>query len=338
MEGFEKEEVKMKRAYWFRGLQVIVALVLISSASQNHTTHAAETYPNRPITMILGFSPGGPTDLALRALTDCASKTLNQPISIIFKPGGATSVSLSILKGEKPDGYTLGVMASGGVRASLFQKVPYDPIEDFTHIMQFGEYEFGLAALTNAPWKTMKQFLDYAKNNPDKIRYSSAGVGGGGHIPMERLAMEAGIKWLHIPYDGDAPACIALLGGHVDAAAGGAGGWKSFFESGKFRLLSVFMEKRVSSFPEVPTLIELGYNIVTPGPVAIAGPKGLPEPIVAKLNQTFKKCMEDPTFIKTAERFGVATIYRGPQELKEYLKWRMIEEEGKAIQKLGLRK
>lgn len=325
----------MKRIYYLRGLQMIVVFVLFFSLP-TQTTYAADSYPIRPITMIVGFAPGGPTDLIMRALAETAGKILNQPVAVVYKTGGASSVSLSLMKGEKPDGYTIGLMAVGGVRAVLLQKLPYDPLQDFTHIMQFGEYQFGMAVQAGSPWKTMDQFVQYAKNNLGKIRYAHPGVGTGGYLGMERLARELGIKWSNLPYEGDSQVITALMGGHVDAGTGAAGGWKDYVDAGKIRLLSLFTEKRTSNFPEIPTLAE-GYKIIVPGPMGIVGPKGMPEPIVAKLHDTFKKCMESPTFITTAQRFGISDVYRTPQDFKKYLQT-MMDEDVKMIQELGLRK
>jgi len=324
----------MNGIYCLRWLQVMVALVLFFSLSP--TPYAADSYPTRPITMIMGYAPGGPTDLIMRALSETAGKILNQPVAVVYKPGGASSVSLSLLKGEKPDGYTVGLMAVGGVRATLLQKLTYDPIEDFTHIMQFGEYQFGMAVAAGSPWKTIDQFVQYAKSNPGKIRYSHPGVGSGGHLGMERLAAEAGIKWSSLPYEGDSQVITALMGGHVDAGTGAAGGWKDYVDSGKLRLLAIFTEKRAGNFPDVPTLAE-GYKIVMPGPMGIVGPKGLPESVSTKLHDTFRKCMENPTFITTAQKFGISDVYRSPQDYKKYLR-AMVDEDVKMIQKLGLAK
>lgn len=275
--------------------------------------------------------------MTARALSDAASKILGRPIAVVNKPGGTSSVALSVLMAEKPDGYTIGIMPSGGVLASLLRKVPYDSVKDFTPIIQYGGFQDGIAVLSDSPWKTFKEFIEYAKNNPGKIRYSSAGVGMPEHLIMERLAVTYGIKWLHVPYEGDAPAAVALLGGHVDAACASSGSWKPYVDSGKFRLLATFHEKRMNAFPEIPTIQELGYDMVAASLIAIVGPKGLPEPVVEKLHEVFKKSMDDPTFIKTAERLGVSIVYRYPNELRQYIQ-KIVDEEGPTIQKLGLRK
>ncbi len=324
----------MRRIRALMVLQVIAFMLSISLAPQS--TCAQEAYPTRPITMIVGYAPGGSADLIMRALAETAGKILNQSVAVVYKPGGASSVSLSLLKGEKPDGYTLGLLAVGGVRAALLQKLPYDPVEDFTPIIQFGEYQFGMGVLAGAPWKTVDQLVQYAKNNPGKIRYAHPGVGTGGYLGMEMLSINRGIKWSHLPYEGDSQVLTALMGNHVEVGVGAAGGWKDYVDGGKVRVLALFMEKRASNFPEVPTLME-GYKIVVTGPLGIVGPKGMPESGVAKLHDTFKKCMKEPMFITTAQKFGISDVYQSPQDFKKYLR-NIVEEDTKMIRRLGLRK
>lgn len=317
---------------------MIAAMILgFLTAWTADMTRAEDNYPTRPITLLVGYAAGGATDLTVRVLADSAAKILGQPIAIVNKPGATSSVALSALKSEKPDGYTIGIMPSGGVIASLLRKLPYDPGKDFTPIMQYAGYQDGIAVRAEAPWKTFKEFMDYSKNNPGKVRYASAGAGTPEHLIMEKLSMTYGVKWLHLPYEGDQPASTALLGGHVDAVAASSGAWKVQADAGKFRLLATFHDHRLPDFPNVPTLIELGYNLRAASLIAIVGPKGLPEKVVGRLHQAFKKAMEDPNFVKTADKLSILVVYRGPEDLQQYVQ-RMLVEEGEIIEKLGLRK
>ncbi len=331
----QARRAKMRRIHCFKVLQIGAALLVFFLLS-SPTLWAAETYPNRPINLILGFTPGSSTELISRAIAECASQALGQPIAMVFKPGGGSSVSLSLLKGEKPDGYTIGFLAVGGVRAAILQKVPYDPLEDFTHLIQIGEYQLGMGVVASSPWKTMEQFVEYAKSNPGKIRYGSPGVSTGGNLGMQRLALDLGIKWSNVPYEGDSQVIAALLGGHVDAGAGSAGGWKDYVDAGKIKLLSLFLEKRAPNLPEVPTLMEQ-YKIFIPGPIGFVAPKGLPEQMAVKLHDTFRQCMEGQAFIKAAQRFGISPVYRNGQDFKQYLR-KMLDDESKLFEKIGLKK
>jgi tripartite-type tricarboxylate transporter receptor subunit TctC len=296
---------------------------------------AQEKYPTKPINFLIGFPAGGTTDVCARPLVAAASKILGQPIMILNKPGGASSVAVATLKNEKPDGYAIGILGSGAVLSQHMRKVPYDSANDFTPIMQYAVYLYGLVVRPDSPWNTFKEFIEYAKANPGKIRYSTAGPGSPQHLVMERLALKEKIKWTHIPFEGGAPAVSALLGGHVEACSQTTE-WKKHVEAGRLKLLAVYGEKRMTDFPDVPTLVELGYDIIAPSLICIAGPKGLSPQMVETLHGAFKKAMEDPDFIKLGRQMDQPSIYRGPQELAKHLV-KMNEEVGALIRSLGLR-
>jgi tripartite-type tricarboxylate transporter receptor subunit TctC len=296
---------------------------------------AQEKYPSKPINFIIGYPAGGSTDVCARPLVTAASKTLGQPIIVLNKPGGASAVAVATLKMEKPDGYTIGILPSGAVLSQHMRKVPYDTAKDFTPIMQYAVYLYGLVVGPDSPWNTFKEFIDYAKANPGKIRYSTAGPGTPQHLVMERLALKEKIKWTHVPFEGGPQAVSALLGGHVEAVSQTTE-WKKQVEAGRLRLLAVYGEKRMIDFPGVPTLVELGYDIVAPSLISIAGPKGLPPQVVETLHGAFKKATEDPDFIKVSRQLDQPFIYRGPEDLAKYL-LAMNEEVGGLIRSLGLR-
>jgi tripartite-type tricarboxylate transporter receptor subunit TctC len=289
----------------------------------------------KPINFLIGFPAGGTTDVCARPLVNAASKTLGQPIVVVNKPGGASAVAVATLKNEKPDGYTIGILGSGAVLSQHMRKVPYDTAKDFTPIMQYAVYLYGLVVQTDSPWKTFKEFIEYARNNPGKIRYSTAGPGSPQHLVMERLALKEKVKWTHIPFPGGGPAVTALLGGHVEATSQTTE-WKAHVESGRLRLLAVYGEKRMIDFPNVPTLLELGYDISAASLISIAGPKGISPQIVEILHGAFKKALEDPDFIKASRQLDQPQIYRSPEDLGKHLV-KMNEEVGALVRSLGLR-
>jgi len=327
------ESFRRKRV--FLGL-VVFGMLLSSITIFSDRGIAKEKYPTKSINFIIGYPAGGTTDVCARPLVAAAGKILGQPVIVVNKPGGASVVAVATLKNEKPDGYTIGILPSGAVLSQHLRKVPYDSAKDFTPIVQYAVYLYGLVVQTNSPWKTFKEFIDYAKANPGKIRYSTAGPGTPQHLVMERLALKEKIKWTHIPFDGGGPAIANLLGGHVEASSQTTE-WKKNVEAGTLRLLAVYGEKRMSDFPNVPTLLELGYNIIAPSLICVVGPKGLSPQIVETLHRTFKKAMEDPNFIKMGRQLDQPVIYRGPQELGKHLV-EMNEEVGSLIESLGLRK
>ena len=315
---------------------IIASLGIVYLLNGLHgSAFAQEKYPVKPITLIVGYPAGGSVDVCARPFASAAGKILGQPIMIINKPGGGSSVAMVLLKNEKPDGYTIGLLISGAVMGQHMREVPYDTAKDFTPIMQYGVYLYGLVVQSESPWKTFNEFIDYAKANPGKILYSTAGPGTPQHLVMERLAMKEKITWKHIPFEGGGPAISALLGGHVQAAAQTTE-WKKHVESGRLRLLAVFGEKRMIDFPEVPTLLDLGYSITAPSLGSVVGPKGISPQVVETLHKAFKKAMEDPDFIRISRQMDMPLIYRSPQELAKHLV-EMNEEVGGLIGSLGLR-
>ena len=323
---------KGRRIFWLAVILGFIGFMYMIPA----VVFAQEQYPSKPINFIIGYPAGGSTDVCARPLVSAASKILGQPIVVVNKPGGASAVAVATLKTEKPDGYTIGILPSGAVLSQHMRKVPYDSAVDFTPITQYAVYLYGLVVQTESPWKTFKEFIDYAKANPGKIRYSTAGPGTPQHLVMERLALKEKIKWTHIPFEGGPPAIAALMGGHVEASSQTTE-WKKQVEAGRLRLLAVYGEKRMRDFPNVPTLLELGYDIVAPSLICVVGPKGLSPQIVETLHASFKKAMEDPDFIKVSHQLDQPALYRGPQELAKHLV-EMNEEMGALIRSLGLRK
>ena len=317
-------------------LAINLSVVLCLSAVPGAVL-AQEKYPARPITLTIGYGAGGGTDVSTRPLANAASKILGQPIIVVNKPGGATSVAMAALKNEKPDGYNIGTLGAGGFLVPLTRKVGYDVLKDFTPIIQFAIFQYGLVVRSDSPWKTFKEFIDYAKANPGKIRYSTSGVGGAQHLVMERLALKEKIQWTLIPYESGEEAVTALLGSHVEASSQTTT-WKKYVDAGRFRLLVFYGEKRMTNYPNVPTLLELGYDITAePSLMSLVGPRGLSPEVVETLHQAFKKAMEDPNFIRVSNQVDQPPFYRSPQELAKHLV-QIHEQLAPLIRNLGLRK
>jgi tripartite-type tricarboxylate transporter receptor subunit TctC len=298
---------------------------------------AEDKFPAKPITLTIGYGAGGGTDVSTRPLATAAGKILGQPIIVVNKPGGATSVALAALKNEKADGYNIGTLGAGGFLVPLTRKVGYEVLKDFTPILQYAIFQYGLVVRTESPWKSLKELIEYARANPGKVRYSTSGVGGAQHLVMERLALKEKIKWTLIPYESGEEAVTALLGSHVEAASQTTT-WKKYVDSGRFRLLAFYGEKRMTTYPNVPTLLELGYDITAePSLMSLVGPRGIPPQVVEILHQAFKKAMEDPNFIRVSNQVDQPPYYRSPQDLSKHL----VNIQGQLaplVQSLGLRK
>jgi len=298
---------------------------------------ADENWPTKPIRLILGSGAGGSTDMSTRLLASILEKELGQPIICENKSGGTGTVAASIAATQEPDGYHLFTLQTGpAFLAAHTQDIPFDPLKDFTFISRYAVWQYGLVVQADSPWNTFQDFLKFAKENPGEISYGLSGTGSPQHLVMERLGLLEEIEWKAIPFKGSAESIPALMGGHVNAEAGVAK-WAPQVLSGDFRLLAVFGAERMKEFPEVPTLKELGYDIVAPSLLSIAGPAGIPEDIVERLDQAIKKAVEDPEFIKLIDRLRMRVAYLDHEEFAEHVK-KAYKEQGEIIKKAGLAK
>ena len=324
MEGFN-----MERSFKI-SFSLVIFLAVWTLASP---CVAAEKFPAKAITVLAGTTPGATVDVSFRALMEPTSKILGQPILLVNKPGGGGSVMLNGLYITKPDCYTLGVLASGYISNAHLFKVPYHPVEDFDPILQYTVPQFGLVVRPDSPFKTLKDLITYAKANPKKIKYSTSGVGYPNHLVMMQLEEEANVKWTHVPFEGGQESMVALLGGHVDCSSQ-TSALKPFVMAGRARLLATYGEKRNPSFPDVPTLIEQGYNVVALSYYFIIGPKGLPKDRVKILHDAFYEGLQKPEVKKTFEQVDMAVSYRNSEDSKKAM-MEIYQRSGKILQKIG---
>ena len=296
----------------------------------------AAEYPTKPITLIIPFPAGGSADLTARALANAAKKYLGEPIICENRPGGGGTVGPSLIVTRPPDGYAIGQITGAATIAYHMGKLNFNPTDDLTYITRYGSYLYGLVVRADAPWKTIQEFIQYSKQNPAKVSYASSGVGTPVHLAMEELAVITGAQWVHVPYKGVAESNSALLGGHVDAASESSG-WVPLVDAGKFKLLATYGEKRSTRYPHVPTLKDCGYDMVAAGPIGLMGPKGLPKPILKKLDDAFKKAMDDPEFQEVMKKFDFAMAYLNPEDYEKFIR-QDSERFRKLVEKLGLQK
>jgi len=305
-----------KRWNWLGGFLLIVLMVLCAGEARSE-------FPERNITLIVAWEAGGPVDLVTRALAVGAEKHLGKPLVIENKGGGGGTVGLSVIANAAPDGYTLCATPNVSVvDTPIMQKMTFRPLGSFSPILGHSLAEHtALLVKSDAPWKSFREFIEYAKKNPGKIKYSSAGIGSGMHVAMEVIARKEGVKWVHVPYKGAAPATTALLGGHVDACSAGIG-WQVHGKSGAVRALADHGKKRGPDFPEVPTLWELGYGFSNETIHAIVGPAGLPPDVMKKLEEAFRKGMETPEFKTAQEKLYLTPAYYDSKAYGKHLKER----------------
>lgn len=278
----------------------------------------AQDYPTKPINVLVSFAPGGVVDISTRALLPKAEKVLGQPFVITNNGGGGGTVAAAVVAKQKPDGYNLlSCTSTSLVRIPQYRTVPYTH-HDFVPIVQYATTESGLAVRADSPFKTVKDLVEYAKKNPGKVTYSTLGVGSPMHLSMEYIAKQEGIKWSHVPYHGSMPSVTALLGGHVTATSASTE-WKPYVLEGRLRLLATHGEKRMKTFPNVPTLKELGYDIYNDTTFVIMGPKGIPAAVVKKLEDAFHKAFNDSEFIAVLDKIDHVPAYRNSEDTRKFL-------------------
>lgn len=261
------------------------------------------SFPTKPITLVVPFPPGGGTDAMFRALAQAASRELKQPIIVANQPGAAgTMAPAAVARSAAPDGHTLVVIASSVYRVPHLQSVSYDVNKDFTYIAGVSEFVFGVAVAADSPFKTVQDLVAAAKSAPGSMAVGSISNGSSGHIALMRWARLAGFQPNFIPFKGGSEVIQALLGGHVQALSESS--WGPLAKQGKLRPLAIYADSRIKQFPNVPTMKELGWPVVTKSVVGIAGPKGMDAGTVQILQEAFRRSVTDPAFLKTLETAG----------------------------------
>ncbi len=315
--------------------RTLVALsVALAAGSLSAPALAQADYPNRPITLIVPYGAGGVSDVVARALALSMGKQLGQSIIIENKPGAGASMGVMDMKNAKPDGYRLTLSPVGIFRQPHIQKVAYDPIADLSYVAVFMSYDFLLAVPQDSPFKSLKDIIEQSKKQPGSVDYGTPGKFSANHVLMALLEKRAGVQFTHVPYKGDAEAVTALIAGHTKTGVFG-NTVLPHMQSGKLRALAIASETRPPAFADVPTFREQGYDVVTPSPLGIAGPKGLPPAIVQKLEAAVKTAMGDPAFQQAAANYGVRLEYRNAADYSAFAK-KAFAEEGEIVKSIGL--
>lgn len=297
---------------------------------------AQDKFPSKPVTIAVGFAPGGSTDQIIRAMAKAAEKSLGQSVVVINKPGAGGTVALSNLTAQKADGYNLATITTGAVTAQYTRDMPFKVTHDFTPITEVVHMPSALVVRSDSPWKTLKDFVEHAKQNPKKVSYSTAGVGLSQHLAMEKLALEAGIDVVHAPYKGGMEAVTALLGGHVQALSQPPE-WKPYVDNGTLRVLAVYGDKRMPQYPNIPTLKEQGYNFSMSAFISVVGPKGVPPERAKILADAFRKALDDPDFKTVLDTYFMSAVLNDSETFAKNLI--AIDADMKTlVEKAGLRK
>jgi tripartite-type tricarboxylate transporter receptor subunit TctC len=291
------------------GSLLVAALIVLGAA----IPAAAADFPTREVQIVIPWAAGGATDLVFRALAVSTARHLGKAVVIVNKPGAAGAVGYTEAMQARPDGYTLVTAASP------LAIVPHQAATAFTHksfepVINVVQDPAMFQVRADAPWKTLADFLDYARKNPGVVTVGNSGAGGGVHLIALAFEKAAGVKLNHIPFAGGGPSITALLGGHVSAVSCSPPEGIAHVRGGKLRILALFSEKRFEAFPDVATVSEQGVDFRMGQWRGLAAPKGTPPDVLQKLHDAFKQGMQDPTFIKNAKDMTVNLAYLGPAE------------------------
>jgi tripartite-type tricarboxylate transporter receptor subunit TctC len=297
---------------------------------------AQARFPDRPIRLIIPWAAGGPADAGFRILAQSVSKKLGQQVIVDNKAGASGIMGALALQEAKPDGYTISQMHMSVLRQPLLNKqLTYNPVNDLTYILQITGFIMGVVVKADAPWKTLPELLAYAKANPGKLNWGTLGIGSTQHLAMERVGLaQGGLSWTHAPYRGTADTLRALLGGEIDFASESSG-WAPMVEAGQLRLLAVFTAQRAKRFPNVPTVKELGIDVVIDSPGGLIGPKGMDPAVVAVLADAFRAAAQEPEHLKFLENMDQPLILLDGPAYKAAMA-KTYEEEKELLRRLNL--
>jgi tripartite-type tricarboxylate transporter receptor subunit TctC len=296
----------------------VLSLFSVGLALVSASAHAKE-FPSQPIKLVVGYGAGGGTDMCFRALALTASKELGQSIVIENKPGAGSSLSIGYISRQKPDGYNIAALSTGAVlNQFLVPSIEYDVMKDLTPIAMVAQYQVGLLVRADSPMKSLDDIIKAAKERPNGISFSTAGVGTPQHLTMEKLGEEVGVKWTHVPYKSGIEASTALVRGDVDVMAQTAE-WVPFVRDGRLRLLNVFTESRMKGFEEAPSLVEESYDLVAPSILGLVGPKGMDPAVVAKIDNAFKAAIDTDLFRQCTDQFGLKTDHKNAADFTQYI-------------------
>jgi tripartite-type tricarboxylate transporter receptor subunit TctC len=312
-------------------LFVVIGLFLTAGVPM-----ASADYPEREITVIVPWAAGGGTDLIARILGDLIAKDLGKPVVVVNKPGGGGLVGFNAIATAKPDGYTLGI----NTNSQILQKYSASSYLDWRAFTPIALHNYDPASFTvktDAPWKTIREALDYAKANPMKVRVANSGPGAMMHVAAALLGNKAGVQFTHVPYPGGNPAAVAVAGGHVEATTVTPAEGGTLVRGGQLRILAVAAQKRDQLFPNVPTFKEAGIDFVFGVWRCLVAPKDTPKEIIAKLEKSAEKAVHDPKFIDFMTKNGFGQIYQGSAASAATMAQDEMDME-KIVPSLGLKK
>ena len=298
----------------------MLALALVAAAS---ASAAMAQYPERPVTMIVPFPPGGVADTVARPVAEALGAALKQPVVIENRAGAGGAIGMAHVAKSKPDGYTVLLALSSLVvlpeADQVLGRAPAFQVSDLKPVSRFTADPTVLVVRADSPWKTYAEFIAAAKAAPGKLNFGSSGNYGTMHIPMAMLMLGTDVKMTHVPYTGAGPAIVGLLGGQVDALATGPATIVQHVQAGKLRALAHWGEGRLASLPDVPSLKELGLPIVFAQWSGLFVPAETPESIVGRLREAGRAAGSDPKVREVLLKAGSPVLFQDAPDFQKYV-------------------
>lgn len=317
-----------------RGSKRILASVVLSLIPMTMSM-ASDTYPEKPVRIVVGFSAGGTADVLARLFGKELSEELGQSFVVENKPGAGSNIGTEEVRRAKGDGYTLLMMAiTSTINQSLYKNVKFDLNKDFAPVALVAKIPNVLVASPSVPYHSVGELVDYAKANPDAVIYGSSGSGTSIHLAAELFKQQAGINMLHIPFNGSAPALTALLGGQTHISFDNMPASAPHIRSGKLKAFAVTTDTRSPTFPDIPTLKELGYpDYNVSSWFGFVVPEDTPREVRYKLNAAIHKIAEKPEIKKQLQNFGVVFEPNTPEQFGQFIsaeinRWSDIVKQG----------
>jgi tripartite-type tricarboxylate transporter receptor subunit TctC len=284
-------------------LALMTSVSLLTAAPMQAFAQAASDYPSRPIELVVPFGAGGGTDILARVTAEAAKKHSSQPITVVNRPGASGSIGLTEVVNARPDGYKIAMITVEMAIIPHMGIAKFSPEADFTPLVRLNADPVVLTVSATSPWKTIEEMVDAAKKSKDPLKFGNAGTGGVSHLAAVALAQKAGTTFNHVPFQGNAPAVVALLGGHIDAVTASPSEVFSFVQSGKLRALAVLADQRLGgAFAQVPTMKERNIDLSVGTWRGLAAPKGLPADVLARLSAIALKTANEPAVKEAMEK------------------------------------
>jgi tripartite-type tricarboxylate transporter receptor subunit TctC len=275
----------------------------------------AQAYPTRPVRIIVGFAPGGATDIVARLIGPWLSERFGQQFVIENRPGAGSNIGTEVVVNAPADGYTLLVVTSvNTINATLYERLNFNLTRDITPVASIHREPFVLEVNPSVPVKTVPEFITHAKANPGKINLASAGIGSGNHVAGELFKMMTGVNLVHVPYRGGGPALLDLLGGQVQVLFATMSSSIEYVRGGKLRALAVTTANRSSALPDIPTIAEFVPGYESSFWTGVGAPKNTPAEIADKLNKEINAALADPKMQARLAELGATAISRSPAD------------------------